>query len=1206
MFDAFRRKPTAQTVLRWTSEGDMVLLWLERAGRRLPVDEWGAALPALAPVLDRVRDRIEAGSHDQSLGSSIGEDGLQLAPSLVAGLDGEEASALGLPAATAFALDLHPIDRIDQDSFRVRMRWVRPGGQPVRATARGAILESEVGPRRIPQPLFELLQASTPLTQPLDTAARFEALARLRGVWPEDPRTPVESDGYLKDLRIHYAAGVSLKLTTLTPEHTAFDPVLFNVRDVAEDIVGAGPAGVDEDVDNILPPASQRLFAEDRFRRETTARPAYVLRDGEYVFIDPSLRPLLDVIRQVQEAPEVERRDFILNPRRVFRERLGDDASDAVGLDDRFIDTEQFSARVAGVDVWRTPVLPWLAGVGGNSWLPERFGLRVGEDYFALPAQNVAAVIERFEASAAAGEASADVSGLLEPATPDAPSPPDRLPVNDQCRAALNALAPFASVTADAAEDDLADPAWDATRGKLFLVVRDNFEEVDYAPFAGQDEPDLPPATDIDPPAILTSSLKPHQTAGLGWLVHAVRCGRPGALLADDMGLGKTLQAIAFMAYLQERAALERRDHQPFLIVAPTGLLGTWRDEIAKHLALPRLGTLVPAFGANLKLLREEDGFGARDIETGKAALNAAEWRDAGVVLTTYETMRDYHFSFAKTRFGLIIYDEIQKLKNPASQVSRAAKALNADFVLGMTGTPVENRLQDLWAIMDVVSPGLLGASRDFEARHDPVDKEALARLKALLSEPHGRGPQPMLRRMKSDALDAMPHKTIHTLEQDMPGIQADAYRDLVLHAAAAGNAGNLGQGGMLSVLARMRGVSLHPVDPREAPDDLDGYAAGSARLSQTLTVLDRVAAAGEKALIFVEDLAMQDRLAGMIKARFKLQRRPMRINGSVAGPKRQEMVNAFQAEDGRFDVMILSPKAGGVGLTLTAANHVIHLSRWWNPAVEDQATDRVFRIGQTRDVHVHLPLAIHPDVDLAPSSFDRRLDALINRKRALTRDLFLPPEVGEAELSNLFREVSLEAGAEDGDQSVATPEAPPVPTMEPSVPVPAAMMADAGIRLWRRAPGEGRPTDEILALFAGKHITQLAIRDPYALVDDDARRAQARFVAELAAAAAGIDGVLIEYAPEIDRHSNDAADRRAFGADYAAHLLGSGPRLSLVRRHKRGGGDDFHDRFIEIDVRGADGTSARHELTIGRGVLALYDVGRQCTVTYAPPRGAL
>lgn len=1213
MFDAFRRKAKQDIAPSWRLADGRVVVAIERKGRPLAVADWPKECPSVAPTLAHLADRIESSSDKMMAGCAVEPDHVVLEPGLVATLASRDAAALGLPGPTGLALDLHPVDRIDQDSFRLRLRWVRPGGQPVRTQAQGAILQSEIGPRRIPEPLFSLLQAAQPLTQPLPQAERFEALARLRAVWPEDPGAPIDSDAYLKDLHIHYASGLSLKLRTLTPDRTEFEPVLFNMRELAALGDEDGPiVKVNEEVDSILAPRAQRLFADDRFRREAGARPVYVLRDGEYVFIDPALRPLLGVVRDVQDAPEDIRRAFVLNPRRVFRDRLGDEAAEALGLEARFIDTEQFSARVAGVDVWRTPVLPWLTSAGGASWLPERFGLRIAENYFQLPAGNVATVIKRVEAAAAAGSPTADVKGLLEPATAGGPPPPALLPVNDQSRAALEGLAPFAAAAGLAPGDpgDVDPGAWDPARGKLFLVVHDNFEQVDYAPFDGGPASGPPPALGpVTPPALLSSMLKPHQVEGLTWLVHSAERGRPGALLADDMGLGKTLQAVAFMAYLQARATAAGEEHEPFLIVAPTGLLGTWRDEIIKHLAQPRLGKLVPAFGANLKALREEDGFSGPDIETGRASIDAAQWRDAGVVLTTYETLRDYHFSFAKTRFGLIIYDEVQKLKNPASQVSRAARALNAGFVLGMTGTPVENRLQDLWAIMDVVSPGLLGASRDFERRHDPNDKPALARLKARLTEAVDGEPAPMLRRMKADALPDMPAKTIHALEQYMPAAQAEAYRTLVLHAAAAGSVDNLGKGGMLTVLARMRGVSLHPVDPRDAPDDLDAYAKGSARLAQALAVLERVAAAGEKALIFVEDLAMQDRLAGLIQTRFKLARRPMRINGAVAGPKRQEMVTAFQCDDGRFDVMILSPKAGGVGLTLTAANHVIHLSRWWNPAVEDQATDRVFRIGQTRDVHVHLPLAIHPDPDLADSSFDRRLDALINRKRALTRDLFLPPDAGDAELSDLFREVSLEAGVEDVTSApTSTPVAPSPASAEPpsiAAPAMAAAAHDLGIRLWRRAPGETRPTAEIVALLAGQHIVQLMIRDPYALVGQAARQAQVNFIADLVVAARAVEGVVIEYAPDSDRHSNDSIDRRAFGSAFLARFQGKGPRLSLVRRAKRGDGDDFHDRFIDIDVRADDGTIKRYELTIGRGVQALYDDDRQCTVTFAPPSTA-
>lgn len=1249
-----------QATFGWQEEGDDLIITLNRGKVTVPTADWSRLRPDAANAISSLISANEqAGDAPPSV--TMSDDHLRLTPGAVASLNATAAALIGLPAPTPLALDLRPQNRIDQDEFRLTVRWVRPGGQPVRSQLRGAILWTDSGPRRVPEPLWSLHNAAEPLTRSLERSDRFEALARLREHWPEDPQLPIESEPYLQDLRVHYAASLSLKLKTLTPDRTEFDPVLFSARTVSDAVEGG--EALDEEADSILAPSAQKLFASDRFRREAGARPVYVLRNGEYLFIDPSLRPALDVVRKLQDAPEDQRRSFILNPRKIMRDALGQDKAEEIGLENLFIDTEQFSARVAGVDVWRAPVLPWIVPSQKNKWIPEQFGLRIGEDYFSLPVRHVAEVSRRVEDAAKGNMPDVDVEGLLEPATEDGPPPPKRLPVNDQSREALASLAPFANsddLTAEAAAD-LDDAAWDAaTQGKLFLVVHDNFEEVDYAPAGLTEDLEDKPLRTVEAPDLLRSTLKAHQVEGLTWLAHSTLVGRPGALLADDMGLGKTIQAIAFMAWLQSEAACGQKARAPFLIVAPTGLLGTWRTEIEKHLHEPQLGPLVPAFGSNLKLLRDEDSFGSRDIETGKASLDAANWRDAGVVLTTYETLRDYHFSFARTRFGLIIYDEIQKLKNPGSQMTRAAKALNADFTLGMTGTPVENRLQDLWSIMDVVAPGFLGASRDFEKRHPADDTEALARLKSQLTDPLRGRPPYMLRRMKGEVLDGMPTKTVHVLEKAMPPAQAGAYRDLVIRAAAAGAAGTLGRGGMLTTLANMRGVSLHPIDPRHAPDDLDAYAEDSARLAQTLSILEKVAEAKEKALIFVEDLAMQEKLAALIADRFGLAARPTRINGTVPGHKRQALVEAFQARPGKFDVMILSPKAGGVGLTLTAANHVIHLSRWWNPAVEDQATDRVFRIGQTRDVHVYLPMAVHPDPDLAPSSFDLRLNALIERKRKLTRDLFFPPDASDGELGDLFREVSLEreipqedpeleasksaepvsegpnpdetnaagdvpgsdalevaeeAGpvlsatstrAEEGDDNPETRPSDVTPTGDPRpvLSLPNAL-ADAQIKLWKRGPGEPRPTGEILSLFAGRHITQVTIRDPYALASYSSRTSQIEFLQALKDVAGNLESVIIEYAPEAEGDIDEVASRREFGSEYLSRFSGAAPRLALLRRSKRSRDDDFHDRFIEVDIRHAGGAIKRHELTIGRGIEALYNDRRQCTVTYAPPSAA-
>ena len=1222
-----RRKPeSAAPAFVCAPDGDNVLVELRSGPAPLPLDGWATTVPDCIAPLAAVRAIVE----DLQVSGAAVEArflpaGLLLGPAVVARLDGRSAAALGMPAPTRLALDLRPVGRIDEDGFRITIRWVQPGGFPVRAELRGALLRTEAGLRRVPDPVWSLHQAALALSSPTERSERFRALAELQRLWPDSIAADVEAESYLKDLRVHYAGAMSVKLRTLTPDLTEFDPVLFSHASNVE----GDDVGLDEEADSILSPASQRLFAQDRFRREAGARPVYVLRDGEYVFIDPALRPALDAVRALQGAPESERRRFVLNPRVVLRERLGEDLADEVGLERVFVETDQFSARVAGVDVWRAPVLPWLVAPGGGGWLPERFGLRIGDTYYTVPAERVGELVERVQEASAGSRELVPVEDLLQPVEPTSQPGPVLLPLTEQSISSVMALKPFAASHGAVSTHD------GATRlnrelpyfgGKLFLVVRDNFEEVEYSTLEATSADALEQVV-VEPPALLRTELKPHQMVGLKWLATANAAGLPGVLLADDMGLGKTLQAIAFLAWRQAEVEAGRAAAAPCLIVAPTGLLGTWRKEIEQHLREPALGTLVPAFGSALKQLREEDAFSARDIETGRAALSSEAWKDAGVVLTTYETMRDYHFSFARTRFGVIVFDEIQKLKNPASQVTRAAMALNADFAIGMTGTPVENRLHDLWTIMNVVAPSVLGSSRDFERRHAPGNTEALAALKQRLCDPQNGVPPLLLRRLKSEVLSGLPTKHVHPMRVQMPAPQADAYRDVVVRAAAAAAAGNLGKGGMLSALSDMKGISLHPLDPRHAPQDLSAYASDSARLSHTLSILEEVAAKREKALVFLEDLAMQERLAVLIQSRFHLPRLPARISGEVPGHRRQQIVDDFQARPDEFDVMILSPKAGGVGLTITAANHVIHLSRWWNPAVEDQATDRVYRMGQMRGVHVHFPMAVHPDPAIGPSSFDLRLDALIDRKRALTRDLFLPPDATDADINELFREVSLADPARpNGEPFTAQTEedgrranADIVPPAQEQN-VPAAMeqsdegdavrpilslpapVSEANVSVWMVAARQPRPTEELLSFFDGKSIAHLIIQDPYCLCTRSARSAQTQFVRLLADRARSVEAVTMEYAPEIDGDLDESACRREIGTNLLRLFPGSSPRLALRRRSRRGPADDFHDRFIAIDVRGAGGAEQRHSITIGRGLEALFDERWQCTVTYVPP----
>ena len=364
-------------------------------------------------------------------------------------------------------------------------------------------------------------------------------------------------------------------------------------------------------------------------------------------------------------------------------------------------------------------------------------------------------------------------------------------------------------------------------------------------------------------------------------------------------------------------------------------------------------------------------------------------------MLTTYETLRDYDREFGRVRFAVMLFDEAQKIKTSSVRITDAAKAMNADFRLALTGTPIENRLADLWCITDTVHPAYLGDLKTFSAQYERTpDLDRLSTLKASLDRWQGGRPPILLRRLKEDELPDLPLRNEKVLKGLMPATQLLAYETTIADARKAQK-----PGAVLEALLRLRALSLHPAGKANSTDQ--EFIAGSSRMLLTFEVLDDIAKRGERALIFLDDLEMQARLVGIIQRRYGLPTPPMVINGRVDGVSRQARVDRFQAATEGFDVMILSPRAGGVGLTLTTANHVIHLSRWWNPAVEDQCTGRVHRIGQTRPVSVHIPIGILPD---GRQSFDENLHALLDRKRKLMKEALMPPAATDTDRNDLWQ----------------------------------------------------------------------------------------------------------------------------------------------------------------------------------------------------------
>jgi len=485
-------------------------------------------------------------------------------------------------------------------------------------------------------------------------------------------------------------------------------------------------------------------------------------------------------------------------------------------------------------------------------------------------------------------------------------------------------------------------------------------------------------------------SLRDHQVGGIARLQHLFEASPEhcrGVLMADDMGLGKTLQLLAFIAWAMER----HPGLPPALVVAPVSLLENWREEIARFFETNALN-IMTAYGDQLSTLRvSRESIDAELKKDGLVRFLQPNWRgNAQLVLTTYETLRDLEFSFAQEAWSIVVCDEAQKIKNPNAMVTRAAKKLNVRFRVACTGTPVENSLADLWCLFDFIQPGLLGALNGFGREYGRSIEEGTAgsaeRLEKLrrLVEPQ------VIRRTKADVAKDLPKKVnVAPCHVEMSNDQRNHY---VLAIELLNAADPTDDDTRLHHLGVLQHLRLVCADPRHygletfVEEPLATYRRKAPKMDWLLSTLRSIKAKGEKALLFAEHRDIQRLLQHYIKEDLGYQVKIVNGDTSVssrAESNRQKVINAFQSTPG-FGVIILSPLAVGFGVNIQAANHVIHYLRHWNPAKEDQATDRAYRIGQTRDVHVYCPLTTAPDF----KTFDVKLDELLCRKRALAVDM--------------------------------------------------------------------------------------------------------------------------------------------------------------------------------------------------------------------------
>ena len=543
----------------------------------------------------------------------------------------------------------------------------------------------------------------------------------------------------------------------------------------------------------------------------------------------------------------------------------------------------------------------------------------------------------------------------------------------------------FLAQTAEKQLKDSSQPAKVETENdneaRNVLIIEENAEELGFAVKERIIEKGDKYTLFTDPFLQEGFSLKDHQKEGVAWLQHLYKSKASGCLMADDMGLGKTLQILYFIDWHSRKYA----NHKPYLIVAPISLLENWRNEYERFFMQPRM---------KINMLTSKDVTRKFD----KSIVDKMQKMD--IILTNYESLRISQLNFCAVEFDVVALDEAQKIKSPGTLVTNAAKALKCNFKIAMTGTPVENSLLDLWCIMDFCVPGLLGNAKAFAAQYQNPLKKEDTDIVALGNEVHDKLGVYFMRRLKKDAAKDLPDKIELKEKVLMPPVQKEIYASVVNDYTSGI------QPNMLVTIMHLREVSEHPYlyDSTLLNHETDEIVDTSARLQATIKFLDEIKKKEEKVIIFVERKETQKMLQKLCLKRYGIITKI--INGDTPSivkrnmpnkQSRQSSIDEFQAVDG-FNVIIMSPVAAGMGLNVTAANHVIHYSRHWNPAKEKQATDRAYRIGQTKDVFVYYPMAVRADI----KSFDETLDDLLSRKTSLATSTIFPTERVEVKQEEL------------------------------------------------------------------------------------------------------------------------------------------------------------------------------------------------------------
>ena len=919
-----------------------------------------------------------------------GED-IHISSEEICSLDFVDQELLGLPEPYPFDLEIRSFGTLNQQEFRYLYQYLQPDLKPLHPQRMGCVI------RITTEWAYLLTGEQFALLEELDAfnsrdkigkdyQSNLLEFAKIKGLANQ---TGVQLDRYLNQEEVVVPKTIRLRL------RESGDSV-----EIIPDVAGVDSQRFEEVFDKFPNPEATYNIAEPDGGRTR-------------VLIGDKQREALQTVQRY---------------RRVSREKLADIAEypqahfdpDVVELEPTD-ETLAFSERVRKIGIYRPKIYPFISPYK-SKWIP---GILISDGSGTRSKIRITTNEELASLKHAIREARK--TGRKRLAWNG-----ENIPVSD-----VEQYVPFIEKQLRHGKKPLRTKGQESETS--VLIIDENIEESGYV----EGTPDSPNGEEFRHLLESFPNLKkgvrllPHQEEGLAWAQQLWAKEYPGGLLADDMGLGKTLQVLCFLEWHHSKFRIQ----DPYLIVAPIALLENWQAEYPKFFDEGELN-FITLYGAELQNFKSElsDGSEIRmpeiegverllEIRQRRGSLDVTRIRTAKLVLTTYETVRDFQLDLGLIPWAVVVIDEAQNIKTPGTLVTNALKALKSDFRLALTGTPVENSLMDLWCITDFVAPGNLGSAKDFDREFCRPLRRPETDVRTLGERIRKQMGVHFKRRIKSDILDDLPEKHIHVedCQRDMPPEQVERYLAALQSVNENEPSEPQSRNRVLQVIHQLRDISDHPLlansqwERFSTPELIEQ----SAKLQVTMELLGKIRSAAEKVILFAERRKTQHLLARVIRECFGLENVVI-VNGETPGSKqkansmkmsRQQNVDRFQNTQG-FDAIIMSPLVAGFGLNITHANHVIHYSRWWNPAKEDQASDRVYRIGQNRPVHIYLPMATHPEFE----TFDVILNGLLERKRQLSQGTLFPTEQAEVAPSEILGRLQ-SAQVEGGDDTRLTIE---------------------------------------------------------------------------------------------------------------------------------------------------------------------------------------